>query len=303
MMTSIPTIRQIESSVQRLPLIDSDVAEVIALLDDPDSNYDQITQKLSPGLAARMLDLVNSGPSGREVRSIGLAVKLLGYRRMKDILKTAIAVDHFTRRLDGFNFDKFLKQAHFCAAVARILGDIFNFGEPGNLMTVATLQNIGKLVIAVYFEAHHREIVELKRRKNLPTSLAEQCIMGISHGEIGAIVLRRYHVPKEICQAVKFHDHHVPVDPGHNLTELQVISRKAATVVGRFQLPTDFDPVELPERMRRTIEAGKRLLPQLALPHVRSGGYEKAFPELVERISIMVTNDLQRLLPPRQSSD
>jgi len=296
-MTSIPTIPQIEAKVHTLPLIDPDAAEVLTLLNDPESNYDQIAKKMSPGLAARLFAILNSGPEQREVRTIGLAVKLLGYEKMKETLKTAIAVDHFTRRLAGFDFDKFLSQAHFCAGVARILGEIMNFNDLGDLTTVATLQNIGKLVIAVYFEDHHDAIVTLKRKEQLPTSLAELRIIGMHHGQIGAIVLRRYHVPREICEAVKLHDHHISIEAHHHLSELQVISRAAATLAGRFRLPTAFDPVELPDRMRRTIAAGRRLHPQLAKPHIRSGGYEKAFPQLVSQISIMVDRDLRRVLP------
>lgn len=299
-MKSIPTIEQIEAKVQNLPLIDSDVAEVIALLESPESNYDLIARKLSPGLAARLLAGANTGPSGREVRSIGLAVKLLGYRKMRELLKTAIAVDHFAQRLPGFDFEKFLSQAHFCAAVAKVLGEIMNFSDPGDLMTVATLQNIGKLVIAVYFEEHHQAIVALKRKEGLPTSLAEHRIIGMNHGQIGALALQRYHVPLEICEAVKYHDPHVPIDSGHHLSELQVISREATSLAGRFRLPTAFDPVELPDHMYRTISHGKRVHSQLSQPHIRSGGYERAFPKLVSQISILVEKDMRRVLPLRQ---
>jgi HD-like signal output (HDOD) protein len=248
------------------------------------------------------LALVNSDPGEREVRSIDLAVKLLGFDKMKAALKSAIAVDHLTRRLDQFDFGKFLCQAHFCAAVARILGDIMKFSAPGDLMTVATLQNIGKLVIAVYFTDRHHEIIALKRENNIPTSVAERRVIGMSHGEIGAIVLERYRVPREICEAVKYHDHHIPAEAGHRLTELQVISREASTIVSRFQLPTAFDPVELPERMARTIKAGRQLRRQLAQPHILSVGYEAAFPILTSQLGALVSNDLRRLLPVRKST-
>lgn len=301
-MNQAPAARPIEVEVKSLPLIDPDTAEMIDLLDDPESNYDRIARKLSPGLATRFLALVNSDPDKREVRSIELAVKLLGFEKMKAALKSAIAVDHLTRRLDQFNFGKFLSQAHFCAAVARILGDIMNFGAPGDLMTVATLQNIGKLVIAVYFTDQHHAIITLKREKKIPTSLAERRIIGLSHGEIGAIVLERYQVPGEICEAVRYHDHHIPVDAAHTLTELQVISREATTLVSRFQLPTAFDPVELPERMVRTIEAGRHIRMKLAQPQILSVGYEAAFPKLTSQLSSLVFNDLRRILPVRKSN-
>ena len=300
-MDSAPSAIDIKAQVLALPLLDSDAVKMIALLENSEINYVQIARKLSPGLTARLLALVNSEPEKREVRSIDLAVKLLGFDKMKSALKTAIAVDHFARRLDRFDFDKFLTQAHFCAAVARILGEIMKFSEQGDLMTVAILQNIGKLVIAVYFEDHHHAIISLKRESKMPTSLAERQIIGISHGEIGAIVLKRYNVPQRICEAVRYHDHHIPVELHIQLSELQVLSREATTLVGRFQLPTEFDPVELPGRMRRTISAGQRLRAKLAQPYIRSGGYEAAFPLLASQISNLVSNELRRILSVRKT--
>jgi hypothetical protein len=144
--------------------------------------------------------------------------------------------------------------------------------------------------------------VALKRSEGLATSLAERRIFGMNHAEIGALVLERYRVPREICEAVRYHDRHVPVENPGELTELQIIARAAAAIVGRFQLPTAFDPVELPERLQRTILAGKRLRQRLAQPHIRSGGYENIFPQLVDDLSNLVVTDLHRFLPLRRSS-
>jgi HD-like signal output (HDOD) protein len=99
-MTTIETIERISSKIDKLPLVDSEVVEIITLLNNPASNFKQIVEQLSPSLAARFLNIANSAYyGGREVRNIDYAVKLLGYAKMKDILITSILVDHFTKRL------------------------------------------------------------------------------------------------------------------------------------------------------------------------------------------------------------
>ena len=124
-MTAIETIDQIANKIDKLPLVDREVVNIITLLNNPASNFKQIVEKLSPSLAARFLNIANSAYyGGREVRTIDYAVKLLGYAKMKDTLITSILVDHFTKRLKGFDFNKFLKQAQFCASVARALGEM-----------------------------------------------------------------------------------------------------------------------------------------------------------------------------------
>jgi HD-like signal output (HDOD) protein len=292
-----------ESNINKLPLIDSEVVGIIRLLNNPASNYEQIVEKLSPSLAARFLNIANSAYyGGREVRSINYAVKLLGYGKMKDILITSILMDHFTKRLKDFNFDKFLKQAQFCAVVAKVLGEILNFQPLDDLFTVATLQNIGKLVIAVYFKDHHRQIVALKKAEGLPSCVAERRILGISHGEIGAMVLRRFNVPPEICDAVRFHDSFDTELPANNNNHLQHIARQATTIVAQFALPEEVAPLDLYHMLRAAVEVGKRNYREQVQAEIRSKGYNEIFPYLLEQSADMIFNELKAHLHERNST-
>jgi HD-like signal output (HDOD) protein len=274
-MTTIETIERISSKIDKLPLVDSEVVEIITLLNNPASNFKQIVEKVSPSLAARFLNIANSAYyGGREVRNIDYAVKLLGYAKMKDILITSILVDHFTKRLQDFDFDKFL-------------------------ITVATLQNIGKLVIAVYFKDEYRKIVSLKKAERLPSCEAEQQILGMSHGEIGAIVLERFNVPQDICDAVRFHDSLDTELPVQNNNYLQHIARQATRIVGHFSLPQEMAPMDLYHMLRATVEEGKKHYREQVQSQIRSQGYAQIFPSLLEKATDLVSYDLKAHLRER----
>ena len=299
-MTTEEIIERIETKINKLPLVDTEVVDIITLLNSPTSNFEQIVEKLSPSLAARFLNIANSAYYGsREVRSINYAVKLLGYGKMKDILITSILMDHFTRRLEQFDFEKFMKQAQVCAVVAKVLGEILNFNQLDDLFTVATLQNIGKLVIAVYFKAEHEQIVAIKKSRNLPTCEAEKDILGMSHAEVGAIVLKRFNVPREICEAVRFHDRRDTVVPQNNNNYLQHIAREATTLVGQFSLPVDIAPMDLYHMLRATVEEGKRNYREQIQTQLRSSGYSQIFPVLLKQASDLVKHDLKAHLRTR----
>jgi HD-like signal output (HDOD) protein len=296
------TIDRIEKRVQNLPLIDSAVVKIITLLNNPDSNFEQIVQRLSPDLTARFLNMANTAYYGREVRSTAFAVKLLGYSKMKDILITSILMDHFTKRLIDFNFDRFMNQAQFCTAVARILGEILEFSQLDDLFTVASLQNIGKLVIAVYFKEEHKQIIALKKSQDISTREAEKQILGISHGEIGAIVLKRFSVPHDICDAVQFHDtRHAPYS-GHTDSHLPYIAREATRIVGRFSLPEDIHPRQLITLLSETIAKGKTTYRECVREAIRSKGYEEFFPDLLDQAADLVVRHLRQVLPERNQS-
>jgi HD-like signal output (HDOD) protein len=299
-MTTTETIDRISSKIDKLPLVDTEVVGIITLLNNPASNFKQIAEKLSPSLATRFLNIANSAYyGGREVRSIDYAVKLLGYGKMKDILITSILVDHFTKRLKGFDFDKFLKQAQFCAAVAKVLGEMLNFKQSEDLFTVATLQNIGKLVIAVYFKDDYRKIVALKKAEGLPSCKAEKKILGMSHGEIGALVLQRFKVPQDICDAVRFHDSRDTELPVQNDNYLQHIARQATRIVGHFSLPKDMAPMDFYQMLRATIEDGKKNYREQVQSQLRSKGYSQIFLSLLEDAADLVSDDLKTHLRAR----
>jgi HD-like signal output (HDOD) protein len=299
-MTVIETIDQISNKIDKLPLVDREVVDIITLLNNPASNFKQIVEKLSPSLAARFLNIANSAYyGGREVRTIDYAVKLLGYTKMKDILITSILVDHFTKRLKGFDFNKFLAQAQFCAAVAKVLGEMLNFRQLEDLFTVATLQNIGKLVIAVYFKDDYRKIVALKKAQELPSCKAEKQILGMSHGEIGAIVLQRFKIPQDICDAVKFHDSRDTELPVENDNYLQHIARQATRIVGHFSLPKDMAPMDLYHMLRATVEEGKKNYREQVQSQLRSKGYSQIFSSLLEDAADLVSDDLRTHLRER----
>ncbi len=237
-MPSFYTIEKIWDKIKSLPLIDVAVFDVISLLDNPDSNFEQIAEKLSPDIAANFLTMANSAYYGREVRSVSFAVRVLGYGQMKKILTSAALMDHFVKRLDleDFDFEKFQVQAYFCAAVSKVLGEILGYEKPEDLYTVSILQNIGKLVIAVYFRDEYREINALKISEGLASRIAEQRILGVTHGEIGAGFLERFKIPKEICNAIRFHDAEGRIVPEGSDFELEFVSRESSRLVAGFAL-------------------------------------------------------------------
>jgi len=295
-------IETIWDRIKSLPLIDVAVFDIISLLDNPDSNFEQIAEKLSPDIAASFLTMANSAYYGRQVRSVGFAVRVLGYTNMKKILTSAALMDHFVKRLDlkDFDFEKFHAQAYFCAAISKILGEILGYEKSEDLYTVAILQNIGKLVLAVYFKDEYREINALKKREGLASRIAEQRILGVTHGEIGAVVLEKFKIPMEICNAIRFHDvagRVVPEEPGF---ELEFVSRVSSRLVAEFALPEEMNYQDIMDRLRGTVDEGhKRYRENMNKVLHSKGGYREAFEALLGQAAGLIRRDLKIFLKGR----
>jgi len=292
---------RIEAKIDSLPLPNVAVFKTISVLNNSNSTYEQVIEKLSPDIASKFLKIANSVYYQREVRSIHYAVKLLGFETMKQILITSILVDHFKKQLDykGFNFNKFQKQARFCAAVSGILGEILDYSRPEDLFTVAILHNIGKIIIVICFEEEHRKIIALKKLGDIPTREAEQRILGVNHAEIGAHVLKKFNIPKDIYNAVKYHDATDRIIPEGSNYQLELITRESVMIVDNFILPEEMGQQEIRDRLKSTIEEGQTKCRELLRTGMQSKGYRgyrEIFPDLLQKASKLVYRDLKGLI-------
>ena len=283
-------------------MTDATVFEVISLLNDPESNFEQIIEKLSPDIVARFLKMANSAYYGREVRSINYAVRLLGYKKMAQILNTSILIDHFAKRsnFENFDFNKFQTHAQFCAAISRILGEILDYSNPEDLFTVATLHNIGKLVIAIYFKDEHKKIIALKKSEDISTTEAEKRILNITHAEIGALVLKKFNIPQDICNGVRFHHAKDRIHPEESNFQLELIARESAKIVGDFVLPEKMEPLEIIDQLEETIMEGREICREEVRTGMRSKGYNEVFLSLLEQAFDLVYRDLKKILHERK---
>ncbi len=300
-MSKSSIVETIEKKIQDLPLVDVAVFEVISMLDNPDTNFERISEKLSPDVASRFLEMANSAYYGREVRSINYAVRVLGFTQMKKILTSSVLMEHFIKHLDfeGFSFDKFQIQAQFCGAVSRILGEIIGFEKPEDLFTVAILQNIGKLVLVTYFKEEFKEINALKISEGISSREAEERVLGITHAEIGALTLERFNIPQDISNAVRYHDAKDRTVPKGPDFQLEFIAREATKIVGKFKLPEGFEPAEIADRLRGTVKQGRERYRKAVEEKMHNKGFRENFAALLTQASDLVSRDLKIFLNER----
>lgn len=285
----------INEKIERLPLIDAAAYEILALLNLPQSNYQKVIENLSPDITALFLTMANKAFYGKIVRSVNYAVTLLGYKSMRQILITSFLLDHFIKHLGlkHFSFDRFQKQSQFCAAVSGVLAQSMDYKNTEDLFTVAMLYNLGKLIIVVYFSAEHQKIIALKKKENLSTSDAEQRILGVTHAEIGAYALEQFNIPKDICNAVRYHnrkDRIVPVAPNF---QIEAISRAAATIVHRALLPDENQMHQIAVLLSRTAIDFREKFQHAFTPDMPPDDYQKAFFVVLEKASAEMLDWLQ----------
>ena len=286
----------IKEKIERLPLIDAAAFEILSLLNDPHSNYENIIPKLSPDVTALFLNMANKAYYGKVVRSVNYAMTLLGFQAMRQILITSFLLDHFIKRmgLKAFSYDSFQKQSHFCAAINNVLATSLDYKNLEDLFTVSMLYNIGKLIIVVYFSEPHQEIIALKRNDGISTSEAEYRILGITHADIGAIALERFNIPKDICQAVRYHNQMDRIVPEDADFQLEAIVREAARIVHHYLLPDEDELKQISKQLAGTATTLRTEFKSTITPEMDSDHYNKVFLSATNRAGDMIMKKLNQ---------
>jgi HD-like signal output (HDOD) protein len=272
--------------IERLPLVDAGVFEIIALLNDPRGTYDQVVAKMTPDITACFLNLANSAYYGIEVRSINHAVKLLGFDAMRQNLITSFLIEHLTKQLDlaRFDFEAFQERARIAAAVARTLGGVLEYDRLGDLYTAALLHGIGALVVAVHFPDEQRVISAVDRSDAEARQAIERRVLGVSEAEIGALVLERFNIPEVICTAVRYH-----LSPERELAEIphfevEFLVRAAVDLASRLHVPDAPSWERFQEALQQAAAEGRRVYREGLQGGLQSCGYQEAFPQLLAQV-------------------
>jgi HD-like signal output (HDOD) protein len=162
-----------------------------------------------PSLTSRLLRLVNSVYYGlaTPVNSIEEAVFYLGVRQIRQLTTVTPIIEDFQRlsRQCVFPWRQFWQH---CIGTAILTHEVISMAQTPvdeSDYVAGLVHDVGKIIMAWsfpdYFAEIHRQ-AELGRRDLLDL---ETEILGVDHGELGALYLERHRLPELMVNAVRFH--------------------------------------------------------------------------------------------------
>lgn len=219
-------------ALDRLPPMPEMTQKILRLSGDPDAQAKELVGivELDPGLAATVIRYARSpffNYRGK-VDSVYTAVtRVLGYNTVMNLALGATAARSFKiPRQIPLGLDAFWKHAVYTAALCQALSALVE-GEqrpPGGIAYLAgLLHNIGHLVLGHLFRA---EFLILNKHigagPERPICIIEHEILGMDHGEIGALLAEAWRLPDEIVTAIRYH--HRMDFTGHHAVYPQLVA-------------------------------------------------------------------------------
>jgi len=209
-MLQIETLEAIKrsASIPSMPLVATRCYE---MTQDPHCDLDDLIELLStdPGIAADVLRLSNSSLFGvtRKVASLHQAMTLLGLKRVRELVLTRYLVQktqEMTTDLIDINY--YWRRSLATAILSAKFSEVLSPAQRDEAFIGGLLADLGVIVMSRCMPKVYAPIVANYRPHGTEDWIhAEHNVMGVSHGEISALILEEWNLPVSVVDGVRYH--------------------------------------------------------------------------------------------------
>lgn len=219
------------------PAQDIDVAKLINLI------------QMDPGLTTNILQLANSVYFSSSTRIVSLrrAMVQIGIEEALNFIQMILYRKSFPKfpEIEGFFSDKdYWNHSWACAFACKSLGHptIGSKLLPGELYIAGLLHGIGKMVLTILRPEEFLQCLEnsVNFQQSLPET--EMDILGTTDTDIACELLKVYHLPENVCQAIKhFHNPGEAEEDGREFAGLLQLAYVIANTSGIGNILDEFN--------------------------------------------------------------
>lgn len=204
-------VLKIVSQIDKLPSLPNSYIEITEELRKEDCSMRKVADIVHRDVAmsAQILKLVNSSFFGlpNHITDIAQAVSFLGIDVLRPLVLSIGTFSQFThKKLDFKSMEEVIHfsmmTASFCREIAR--HEKFSKEDEENMYVAGLLNEIGDIVILSELPADYREIYKEIKEKNISHLEAEEAVLGVNHGEIGAYLLGIWGLKDCITEAIAY---------------------------------------------------------------------------------------------------
>ncbi|MFN8391067.1 MAG: HDOD domain-containing protein [Bdellovibrionota bacterium] len=216
--------KEIVAWVGDLPPLPHVAAQALALIEDPDTTAQKLTELLGgdTALAARVLKIANSAMFSRqrEITTINQAIMTIGFKTLKGII-VAATLRQLNRKFG--KIEQMLWENSTCTAIAarHVTAKLKRpYAEESFLLGL--LHDLGKLVLMRQVSKEYEGLVQKTQQGAFFVDL-EQQDFGFAHTLIGALVAKKWNFSLETCQVILHHHDKIKDAPRSDLDEKTAI--------------------------------------------------------------------------------
>ena len=204
---TLETIKR-SASIPSMPMVATRCYE---MTQDPNCDLNKLVELLGtdPGIASDILRLSNSALFGvtRQVSSLRQAMTLLGIKRIRELVLARYLVQKMQEMTtDLVDLNYYWRRSLATALLSAKFADVLSPGQRDEAFIGGLLSDLGVIVMARCMPKIYAPISANYRPHGTEDWMhAEYNLMGVSHGEVSAVVLEQWNLPVSIVDGVRYH--------------------------------------------------------------------------------------------------
>ena len=229
---------RIYSKIDELPTLPLVLPKLLRTLENRNSNVRTVADVISidPALTSKLLKVANSAYYGfpSEITSLQRAVALLGFNMVRSLALSMSVIDSITGggKLRSFSEEDLWVHSLVVATLMQEISQKTGNAEEEyeHLFIIGLLHDIGKIVFDLFFNDLFRKAInEGTENARKPLFIAERDLIGMDHGEVGGMLLKRWKFPPVISEPILYHHQDlIPEDIEGKTTSLLKLSDSIA---------------------------------------------------------------------------
>lgn len=232
-----PLLEQIVQAAELLPPFPDVVWKVMPLVQQmaPVAEIEAVI-RYDQAITARILSLGRSAYYARRhaIGSLHDAIVCLGQRQLLKVIMSACSARYFESKPTGYDLreGELWEHAVATALMSELLAKRLGWRKIFVAYTAALLHDIGKTVLHFYVKTRADSIMALVRNEDLRFLDAEREVLGIDHQQLGMMIARHWHFPKEVTMAVGYHHCPMQAEENQDLVGLVYMANRLVSALG-----------------------------------------------------------------------
>ncbi|MQY76409.1 MAG: HDOD domain-containing protein [Spirochaeta sp.] len=190
-----------ESYLKNLPVIPEVATRIMRITEDKlDISFKELEDiiKVDPGLTVKILRIANSAlyARQREIKSLQMAITLLGFKNIKSLVMLVTASNVFTRYKKTAFYQSFWKHSILSAFLAKHIALRCNKKEQSEEVFLgALLHCIGRVAFFNSDQEKYQSVAAEAESSGVELEKLEKEAYGMDHKELGGSILKGWNFP------------------------------------------------------------------------------------------------------------
>lgn len=223
-------IMQQLNKIKDIPTLPTIVFELNQHLQHPETSIAKVSEIIEKdqAMALKILKLVNSAFYGFKSRisDIKNAVVLLGFNAVRNAIVSVSVINALPKSLlfQDFEMTTFWKHSLAVAVTSKNIAQKAGLESPDNCFVGGLLHDIGKVILAQYFQDLFVKVWSHMQREYVSFYQAERSELPVDHAKIGAYLAERWALPQGLVDGLRWHHEFQPDIPNSDFIRIIYLS-------------------------------------------------------------------------------